>query len=134
MICTQKGFSLRPFCCKSFLLAALVNDSQHSFGVSHLAYLIVWVSGHLPPFAKWTAFPSSDYYGGSVALGLAPGRRSHIPRVSQTFERDVGAPVRLLELGRSRPPTGRRVQATTTLSPHPRGLAGSRCGEGCTLA
>src|SRR5689334_20541909 len=74
------------------MICTQMNDSQHSFGVSHLAYLAVWVSGHLPPFAKWTAFPSSDYYGGSVALGLAPGRRSHIPRVSQMFERDVGAP------------------------------------------
>ena len=32
----------------------------------------------LPPFATWPAFPVSDYYGGSVALGLAPGRRSRV--------------------------------------------------------
>ena len=30
----------------------------------------------LPPFAMWPAFPTADYYGGSVALGLAPRRRS----------------------------------------------------------
>jgi hypothetical protein len=48
-----------------------VDDSQHGFGVSHLAYLSVQVSGHLPPFPMWTAFPSSEYYGGSVALRLA---------------------------------------------------------------
>jgi hypothetical protein len=36
-------------------------------------------SRHLPPFAMWTAFPSSDYYGGSVAIGLSPRRRSRIP-------------------------------------------------------
>src|SRR5208337_3673507 len=29
-------------------------------------------SGHLPPFARCPAFPDSNYYGGSVALGLAP--------------------------------------------------------------
>ena len=35
----------------------------------------------LSPFALWTAFPSADYYGDSVALGLASGRRSHVPLV-----------------------------------------------------
>src|SRR5262245_37365633 len=29
---------------------------------------------NLPPFASWTAFPSSDSYGGSVAMRLAPVR------------------------------------------------------------
>src|SRR4051812_34537677 len=33
---------------------------------------------HLAPFAVWTAFPSSDYYGASVALSLAAGRRSRV--------------------------------------------------------
>jgi hypothetical protein len=43
------------------------------------------VSDHLCPFALWTAFPSPlagrdacDYYGHSVAIGLAPRRRSHV--------------------------------------------------------
>jgi len=36
-------------------------------------------SSHLPPFAKYAAFPRADYYGGSVAVDLAVGRRSHIP-------------------------------------------------------
>ncbi len=35
--------------------------------------------GHLPPFALWTAFPSSDYYGDSVAVGRASFRQSRIP-------------------------------------------------------
>src|SRR5215467_2541201 len=35
--------------------------------------------GHLPPFALWPAFPASDYYGGSVAVGVAPFRRSRVP-------------------------------------------------------
>src|SRR5436305_7307145 len=34
---------------------------------------------HLAPFALWTAFPPSDYYGASVALGLSAGRRSRVP-------------------------------------------------------
>src|SRR5947209_12468224 len=39
--------------------------------------------GHLTdlaPFAVCQAFPGSDYYGASVALGLSPGRRSRVPR------------------------------------------------------
>src|SRR5690242_16436924 len=34
---------------------------------------------HLAPFAVWPAFPTSDYYGASVALGVAPVRRSRVP-------------------------------------------------------
>ena len=34
---------------------------------------------YLTPFALWTAFPSSDYYGVSVALSLAAVRRSRVP-------------------------------------------------------
>ena len=44
---------------------------------------------HLRPFAMRTAFPSSDYYGRSVTLGLAAFRRSRVP-ASRTSERDVG--------------------------------------------
>ena len=36
---------------------------------------------HLSPFAMWRAFPTSDYYGDSVTLGLAPVRPSHVPLV-----------------------------------------------------
>ena len=36
-------------------------------------------SHHLPPFARCKAFPHANYYGGSVAMDLAVGRRSHIP-------------------------------------------------------
>ena len=68
-----------------------MDDSQHGFGVSHLAYLAVQVSGHLPPFPMWTAFPSSEYYGGSVALRLAARRAIPYSRDAGRFERDVGA-------------------------------------------
>ena len=40
-----------------------------------------WSSDHLSPFAMWTALPSSDYYGDSVAVGLASRRRSRVPLV-----------------------------------------------------
>jgi len=36
-------------------------------------------SAHLAPFALWTAFPSADYYGASVAMRLAPVRQSRVP-------------------------------------------------------
>jgi hypothetical protein len=35
----------------------------------------------LAPFAMWLAFPTSDYYGASVALGVSPFRRSRLPYV-----------------------------------------------------
>ena len=37
---------------------------------------------HLTPFAMWPAFPASDYYEVSVAMGLAPCRRSRISPMS----------------------------------------------------
>ena len=33
----------------------------------------------LSPFALCQAFPDSDYYGDSVALGLTPFRQSRVP-------------------------------------------------------
>src|SRR3954452_22891608 len=46
---------------------------------------------HLAPFAVWTAFPPSDYYGASVPMGLSPGRESRVPRVVDD-QAAVGAP------------------------------------------
>src|SRR5207248_1765591 len=37
---------------------------------------------HLPPFALCPTFSDPDYYEGSVAMGLAPGRRSRISPMS----------------------------------------------------
>jgi hypothetical protein len=55
----------------------------HVAGITHTSRACV--SGHLASFALRTAFPpslagrdSGDYYGGSVALGLAPRRRSRV--------------------------------------------------------
>jgi len=51
--------------------------------VSALAFCILHTSvslasGYLTPFAVYQAFPDSDYYGVSVALGVAPCRRSRV--------------------------------------------------------
>ena len=57
------------------------------------------MSDHLAPFALQAAFPpspagrdSGDYYEASVAMGLAPGRRSRV-RPCRTVQRDVGVPL-----------------------------------------
>src|SRR3954447_4421757 len=56
----------------------------------------------LPPFPLWTAFPSSEYYGGSVPLGLAPVRES---RVSCTVRRSgrFRCPFHVLEIATGDP-------------------------------
>jgi hypothetical protein len=68
------------------VIYCFAQDTQHRFGALHFAYLAsLVVSDHLAPFALWTAFPSPlvgryshDYYGASVALGLASVRQSHV--------------------------------------------------------
>src|SRR5262249_22835270 len=50
---------------------------------------------HLSPFAMWWAFPTSDYYGDSVAMGLAPVRPSRVPwvlNVSSAMEASDSSP------------------------------------------
>jgi hypothetical protein len=64
-------------------------DDPNIFGYCHSGYLYTPVIRHLWPFAMWTAFPFADYYGHSVALGLAAGRRSRV-RSNRTSERDTG--------------------------------------------
>ena len=53
-------------------------DAQVDFGFPNLTFPLVYRGArtYLPPFAMWPAFPASDYYGVSVAMGLAPFRRS----------------------------------------------------------
>jgi hypothetical protein len=46
----------------------------HTSAPGHLTYLA--------PFAVYQAFPGSDYYGASVAVGVAPGRQSRVPLVA----------------------------------------------------
>ena len=60
--------------------------------------LLGW-SGHLSPFALYTAFPCSldgrntvDYYEDSVTRGLAPRRRSRVPFSTERVEHDGGVP------------------------------------------
>jgi len=57
-----------------------MSRSASAFCITHTS-----ASEHLtrlPPFALGTVFPSSDYYGGSVALRLSPVRRSRVPCVA----------------------------------------------------
>ena len=65
-------------------------------------------SDHLSPFAMWRAFPTSDYYGDSVTLGLA--HREAIPRSVgvERIERDLGVPLIPLNEVVLHRPTGRR--------------------------
>jgi hypothetical protein len=89
-------------------MPSAMDDPQDGFGASHLAYLPVRVSGHLPPFPMWTAFPSSEYYGGSVALRLAARRAIPHSRGAGRIERDVGASFAPLNgMMSHRPPRGR---------------------------
>ena len=123
------------FQCPPKPLHAVMDDSQDGFGVSHLGVPRRFrFRGHLRPFPMWTAFPSSEYYGGSVALRLAARRA--IP-----YSRDAGRArarrrclVRPLEWGYSPSPIAWKVRATTTLPPYRDGLDLRRCVEGCMLA
>src|SRR4051812_1323461 len=82
----------------------------------------------------WTAFPSSEYYGGSVALRLAARRAIPHSRGAGRVERDVGASFASLNGDEVPSPTAWKVRATTSLSPYRGGPAVRRCVGGCTLA
>src|SRR5699024_2286570 len=43
----------------------------------HAPFLIICIEERLSPFAMWTAFPSSDYYGDSVAIVNIQSHFSH---------------------------------------------------------
>src|SRR5215210_7190515 len=90
-----------------------------------------WNQTTLPPFALWPAFPASDYYGGSVAVGLAPRRRSRFPDALDVAARRR-RPVRLLEWARSPPPIRRKIRATCGAAPYPDGPAPSVVVGGCS--
>ena len=66
---------------ESFGSSVLMNF-KNGVGPAHPTHLHVpSIPTHLPPFAMWAAFPSSDYYGGSVTIGLSTRRRSRVPCV-----------------------------------------------------
>ena len=63
------GIRLSGASCRSNVpeWTSFTDDPQDSLGFTHLAYLPVLSDRrHLPPFAMWSAFPTADYYGGSV--------------------------------------------------------------------
>jgi hypothetical protein len=83
----------------------------------------------LLPFALWPAFPTApvgrhphDYYGSSVALGLALCRPSRLPSVVDVRARRRCL-VRPLQWTPCPPSTRRRVPASATSTPHPGGPA-----------
>src|SRR5262249_11618914 len=59
----------------------VVVDVQDDVGCPHhtFAQHNPDIRTNLPPFAVWPAFPTADYYGGSVAMRVAPGRPSRVP-------------------------------------------------------
>src|SRR5215210_7962788 len=107
--------------------SAIVDDPQDGFGVSHLAYLPARVSGHLPPFPVWTAFPPSEYYGGSVALQLRGASGDPTFPWCWTCRARQRCLVRPLEWDDVPSPTAWKVRATTTLPPYHGGPAVRRC-------
>jgi hypothetical protein len=83
MIFIHSGISLFSW---ELSLTSVLDNVQDRFGCSHLAYLFVPLHVETCPtspldfflssVSMWTAFPSADYYWGSVTLGLAPLRQS----------------------------------------------------------
>ena len=71
---------------------------------------------HLPPFAAYQAFPGSDYYGGSVAIGLASRRQSKCSPIANVIAR-LRRLVRSLEWGHSPPSACREFPATPSQWP-----------------
>jgi len=73
---------------------------------------------NLPPFAVWPAFPTADYYGGSVAMRVAPFRPSRVPPtvdVTGWFRR----PFRVLEAARGSPVEALECSGTGMVEPEP---------------
>ena len=65
----------------SVSISSPVGDIHSVQVIVHLAPLAFKMSPGLSPFAMWPALPTSDYYGDSVTMGLAPVRPSRVPLV-----------------------------------------------------
>ena len=125
----KRSVQLSSHCAFQRLTAHPVGDG---LAVSALGITPTSLPAHrrrLVPFALWPAFPTApvgrdahDYYGTSVALGLAPGRPSRLPSAIDVRARRR-CPVRPLERGRSSPPTRRRVRASAVSARYPGGPA-----------
>src|SRR5262245_28535108 len=71
-----------------------MSRSMSVFCITH-----AFISGHLThlaPFAVWTAFPPSDYYGASVPMRLSPFSES---RVSCAVDVQAGLGAHFVSLG-----------------------------------
>ena len=76
---------------------------------------------------QW-ALPISDYYDGSVTVGLAPGRPSHVPVMLHVLAR-CRCPIHPLQCARCTSPIMRRVR-TAKLSQYAHDGAAARRGRG----
>ena len=92
---------------------------------------------HLLPFALCTALPCAlvgrdahDYYGSSVALGLAPRRPSRLPSVADVLARRRCL-VRPLAWAHGPPPTRRRVRGSAVSARYPGGPASAALQRTC---
>ena len=80
-----RPFSIRPLPNRAYRISeypALQGSGFRNSAHWHVAYLTPYLLIDLSPFAMCPAFPDADYYEDSVALGLAPGRRSRVFRSS----------------------------------------------------
>jgi hypothetical protein len=95
----------------------------------HLADLAPSHPRRLPPFAMRPALPASDYYEGSVAIGLVPRRRSRLP-TRPTSERVFGAPFAPLSHRTGGRSPGGRLPRPFRQASYPLGPRDRRGGEG----
>jgi hypothetical protein len=92
------------------------------------------MSPSLSPFALWPALPTSDYYGDSVTMGLAPVRPSRVPFGVERIECDLGAPlIPLNEVVLHRLASRRWPPAKPNGWPLV-ALRSRRCSSGCAVA
>ncbi len=84
-------------------------SSDWAFAIS--ATVFTHAPVRLPPFAWSVAFPRADYSGGSVALWLAPFRRSRVPAVFDVRAR-FRCPTHDLARPRWSVPVGRRAETS----------------------
>jgi len=111
----RERFRLNPLASNLFRDGlSISNDVQYSFGVPHLAYLIVSDTKLPVPLRPVNGFPvlrsgallSRNYYWHSVTIGLAPHRQSRVPSLRNVMKKksDLGFPLMSLnEIASHRP-------------------------------
>src|SRR2546421_10743136 len=64
--------------------ASIMKHTKYFCGCSHITCSseVIWYEHSLFPFPVYAAFPHAEYYGNSVAIGVATRRRSRVPVVT----------------------------------------------------